>query len=175
MIDDVSYERGEEMLNKKIFSDCTTQEQPRLIYPHTKQYWTLVVDDNEAVLALMSEFLNMKGFNVMLARDGLQAISWINYQQPDLILMDLHLPVLDGLSAIKQIRQDKTLQLVPIIVMTGDRDADLRQAVDEAGYSYYMNKPIDLENLELVLQQCLYARRVMLQLLKHNFSESKIH
>jgi CheY-like chemotaxis protein len=134
--------------------------------------WTLVVEDDEAVLSLMGEFLNIHGYNVMLARDGAQAISWINYQKPDLILMDLHLPVMDGLSAIKQIRADKDLQLIPIIVMTGDTDKNLKEAVMEAGYSYFMNKPIDLDALERVLQQCLYARETMLRLVERRMIKS---
>ncbi|WP_199310651.1 PAS domain S-box protein [Phormidium tenue] len=115
----------------------------------------LLAEDNEANIATFSSYLEAKGYRILLATDGQQAINFAKAEQPDLILMDIQMPVIDGLEAIKQIRLDPNLVNIPIIALTalameGDRDRCLA-----AGANDYLSKPIKLKQLNLLIQQVL--------------------
>jgi CheY-like chemotaxis protein len=115
----------------------------------------LLAEDNEANIATFSSYLEAKGYRILLATDGQQAIDFAKAEQPDLILMDIQMPVIDGLEAIKQIRLDPNLVNIPIIALTalameGDRDRCLA-----AGANDYLSKPIKLKQLNLLIQQVL--------------------
>jgi signal transduction histidine kinase len=115
----------------------------------------LLAEDNEANIATFSSYLEAKGYRILLATDGQQVIDFAKAEQPDLILMDIQMPVIDGLEAIKQIRLDPNLVNIPIIALTalameGDRDRCLA-----AGANDYLSKPIKLKQLNLLIQQVL--------------------
>ena len=115
----------------------------------------MLAEDNEANIATFSSYLEAKGYRILLATDGQQAINFAKAEQPDLILMDIQMPVIDGLEAIKQIRLDPNLVNIPIIALTalameGDRDRCLA-----AGANDYLSKPIKLKQLNLLIQQVL--------------------
>ncbi|MEA5479009.1 CBS domain-containing protein [Pseudanabaena galeata UHCC 0370] len=115
----------------------------------------LLAEDNEANIATFSCYLEAKGYRILLATDGQQAIDFAKAEQPDLILMDIQMPVIDGLEAIKQIRLDPNLVNIPIIALTalamaGDRDRCLA-----AGANDYLSKPVKLKQLNLLIQQVL--------------------
>jgi CheY-like chemotaxis protein/anti-sigma regulatory factor (Ser/Thr protein kinase) len=115
----------------------------------------LLAEDNEANIATFSSYLEAKGYRILLATDGQQVIDFAKAEQPDLILMDIQMPVIDGLEAIKQIRLAPNLVNIPIIALTalameGDRDRCLA-----AGANDYLSKPIKLKQLNLLIQQVL--------------------
>lgn len=115
----------------------------------------LLVEDNEANISTVSSYLGAKGYRIILAKDGQQAIEMAKTQQPSLILMDIQMSGMDGLEAIGQIRLDPDLVRIPIIAltalaMTGDRDRCL-----EAGANYYLTKPVKLKQLVTTIQQLL--------------------
>lgn len=115
----------------------------------------LLAEDNEANIATISSYLGAKGCRIMSAKDGQEAIALAKSHQPDLILMDVQMPVMDGLEATKQIRLDPSLVNIPIIALTalameGDRDRCLAAGADE-----YISKPIKLKQLALLIQDLL--------------------
>ena len=115
----------------------------------------LLAEDNEANIVTFSSYLEAKGYRILLANDGQQAIDLAKAEHPDLILMDIQMPVMDGLEAIKQIRLDPNLADIPIIaltalVMEGDHERCLAVGANE-----YLSKPIKLKQLATIIQQIL--------------------
>lgn len=122
---------------------------------HGKYFTILLAEDNEANIKMLSPYLEAYGYHLLFAKDGLEAISIAQKEQPDLILMDIQMPVMDGLEAIQKIRQIPSLVNVPIIAltalaMTGDREKCL-----EAGANDYLSKPIKLKQLTTIIKQIL--------------------
>jgi PAS domain S-box-containing protein len=115
----------------------------------------LIAEDNESNVMTISSYLTAKGYRLLLAGNGEEAIAKAISAQPDLILMDIQMPVMDGLEATKQIRQIPSLVNVPIIAltalaMTGDRDRCIG-----AGANEYLSKPVKLKELTTIIQQLL--------------------
>jgi len=120
-----------------------------------ENYLILLVEDNESNVILLSEYLESLNYRIMLANNGEEAINITNIHRPDLILMDIQMPRIDGLEAIKQIRLNPNLSNVPIIAitalaMTGDRERCLA-----AGANEYISKPIKLKQLRITIEQFL--------------------
>ncbi len=111
----------------------------------------LLAEDNEANIQTIGGYLEAKGFAMHYASNGIMAVKLARELRPALILMDIQMPVMDGLTAIREIRSDRALASIPIVALTalamsGDRDRCL-----EAGASDYMSKPMSLKALaELV-------------------------
>ena len=107
----------------------------------------LVVEDNEASRDALARRLQRRGYDVVLAVDGQQAVSVAQSAQPDLILMDLGLPIIDGWEATRRLKADASTQHIPIIVlsahaMTNDRDLALAAGGDD-----FDTKPIRFQPL----------------------------
>lgn len=129
------------------------------IAPETNQniqnssYQILLVEDSEANIMTISSYLTAKGYRILQASNGQEAIALAQSAKPDLILMDIQMPTMDGLEATKQIRQIPSLVNVPIIALsaqTMEADRDLCLA---AGANDYLNKPIKLSQLTKAIQQ----------------------
>jgi PAS domain S-box-containing protein len=108
----------------------------------------LLAEDNEDTIAMLSEYLQMRGFACIIARTGIEAVEQAFAQRPALILMDIQMPGIDGLEATRRLRAAPELADTPIVALTalampGDRERCL-----EAGASDYMSKPISLRYLE---------------------------
>ena len=107
----------------------------------------LLVEDNELNRDMLSRRLQRKGFEVVIAVDGLQGVSMAQSAAPDLILLDMSLPVIDGWTAAKQIKADPKTQKIPIIALTAHAMAGDREKALEAGCDDYDTKPIDFPRL----------------------------
>ena len=115
----------------------------------------LLAEDNEANINTISNYLRAKGYCLLLAKNGREAIALAQSEAPDLILMDIQMPEMDGLKAMQQIRRNPALVDVPIIALTalamnGDRDRCLA-----AGANDYLSKPVKLKQLATTIQQFL--------------------
>jgi two-component system, cell cycle response regulator DivK len=117
----------------------------------------LVVDDFEDSRFSLSRLLEIEGYEVIEATDGAQAIEMAIKDRPDLILMDLSLPVVDGLSATRQIRQNDAMRRVPIIALTAHDLTDVQKVAEEAGCTDYAPKPIDFTQLISLMEKYLAA------------------
>lgn len=107
----------------------------------------LLVEDNELNRDMLSRRLERKGFSVITANDGTQAIALAKKDCPDLILMDMGLPVMDGWEVTRKLRADPATQNIPIIGLSAHAlTADQNKAL-EAGCNDYDTKPVDFERL----------------------------
>ena len=107
----------------------------------------LLVEDTDIIVALVKDYLTFKGYQVLVAHNGREGILLAKEQRPDIILMDVMMPIMDGIEATKEIRTEYSLKKTPIIALTalampGDRERCL-----EAGMTDYMSKPVKLNEL----------------------------
>ena len=115
----------------------------------------LIVEDYEDTRSFMKIILESYGYEVIEADNGLEAIESIKHHFPDLILMDVSMPVMDGLTATKKIRKFKQAAEIPIIAVTA-HGMDFYEKAMEAGCNGLISKPIDFDSLEPVLNQYLH-------------------
>ena len=113
----------------------------------------LVVEDFEDNRFMMRRLLEMSGYRVIEAVNGKQAVEAAISERPDLILMDLSLPMLDGLAATRRIREAEGLGRVPIVAVSAHDSADFHTEALAAGCDEYVTKPIDFDHLVQVLDQ----------------------
>ena len=107
----------------------------------------LIVEDNEMNRDMLSRRLERKGFEVVMAEDGAKGVDMSKSESPNLILMDLSLPVMDGWEATSTIKADDSTKSIPIIVLTAHAMAGDREKALEAGADEYDTKPIDFKRL----------------------------
>lgn len=115
----------------------------------------LLVEDNEMNWDMLSRRLRRKGYEVVVATDGRQGVELASLEAPDLILMDLGLPILDGWEATRQIRQITGIQAIPIIALTSHAMKGDREKALSAGCDDYDVKPIDFPRLLEKIQRLL--------------------
>lgn len=113
----------------------------------------LVVEDFEDSRFMMRRLLEMAGYLVLEASDGEQAVKMALDARPALILMDLSLPKLDGLSATREIRKKRVLRKVPIVAVSAHDSPQTRAEALAAGCNEYVTKPIDFDILNSVLER----------------------
>ncbi|MFQ5421704.1 MAG: ATP-binding protein, partial [Anaerolineae bacterium] len=119
----------------------------------------LLADDNETLVTGLSEFLSQQGYHVLVARNGLEAIERAGKEKPDLILMDAHMPVLDGLEATRRIRADAALAAVPIVALTALAMSGDQERILDAGANAYLSKPVTLSALITMIEELLSGRK----------------
>jgi CheY-like chemotaxis protein len=107
----------------------------------------LLVEDNEMNRDMLSRRLVRKGYDVVCAVDGLEAVDMAGLEAPDLILMDMRLPKLDGWEATRRIKADPGTQSIPVIALTAHAMAGDREQAMDAGCDDYDSKPVDLKRL----------------------------
>ena len=116
----------------------------------------MVVDDTDDLRLMVAQFLILAGYRVVEATNGLEAVELVHRRCPDLILMDLNMPLLDGLSATERIRGYKDqCSDVPVVALTAYDSSDIKDAVFRAGCNDYLPKPIDFDRLEKVVSRFL--------------------
>jgi two-component system cell cycle response regulator DivK len=107
----------------------------------------LYVEDNEDNIYMLTNRLTRKGYEVVVAMDGEQGVKMSQSEAPDLIIMDLGLPVLDGWEAIRQIKSAPETQHIPIIALTAHAMSHDRDRAYEAGCDDFDTKPVDMPRL----------------------------
>jgi two-component system, cell cycle response regulator DivK len=121
----------------------------------------LLVEDNEMNRDMLSRRLVRKGYEVAIAVDGQEGINMTTSEKPDLVLMDMSLPVIDGWEATRQLKANPDTQSIPIIALTAHAMAGDRQKTIEAGCDDYDTKPIELprllEKIEVLLKKSTAA------------------
>lgn len=102
----------------------------------------LVVDDSPLQQQYLQALLAGRGFSFLVAGNGAAAVDSARRERPDIILMDIEMPVLDGLAAAQQVRADPTTAGIPIIMVTGHADADAMESAFVGGCNDYVTKPV---------------------------------
>lgn len=115
----------------------------------------LVVDDSADNVALISLALQQQGYRVVTANNGEDAVTVATNMQPNLILMDINLPTLDGLGATRRILDNESLRDVPVVAITAFGTEGFQRAAYDAGVSGYLTKPIDLDRMHQLIARLL--------------------
>jgi CheY-like chemotaxis protein len=116
----------------------------------------LIVDDNEQNRDLLSRRLQRRGFDVLLANDGQAGVEMARAEKPDLILMDMNMPQLDGWEATRQIKAEPDVAAVPVIGLTAHALEGDRERALEAGCADYHAKPVDFPKLMAQIEALLH-------------------
>lgn len=162
----VEYKEGniddiEKLENKKIIS----------IANHDKKYKILVVDDKVENLKVTVNLLNVVGFETIEAVDGKDAIEKLSNNRPDLILMDMRMPVMDGYEAIRMIKSMKEFKDIPIVALTASTFEDERKRIEALNIEGYIRKPFRENDLFNIIGNLLKVQYIYE---KENESERKI-
>lgn len=120
----------------------------------------LIVEDNMDNYELVRIVLERAGYDVFLAVNGRDGVDAARAQKPDLILMDLALPEMDGWSAAKKLKSDEATKLIPLYALTTHTLPHARRRAIEAGFDGYVAKPIHMKGFLDVVEQALLAERV---------------
>jgi len=120
-----------------------------------KPQTVLLVEDTEDNRFMMRRLLEMTGYRVVEAMNGEEAVKLAKTESPNLILMDLSLPVIDGLAATRLIRKLPELKSTPIIAVSAHDTSDFQSEAIEAGCNTYVTKPIDFYELEVLIAKLL--------------------
>ncbi len=115
----------------------------------------LLAEDNEANISTISSYLEAKGYCILVAKNGQEAVDFAKAHQPDLIVMDIQMPGMNGLEATKLIRLDPDLVNIPILALTSSAMTIDRDRCLEAGANDYLTKPVKLKQLVATIQQLL--------------------
>jgi two-component system cell cycle response regulator DivK len=107
----------------------------------------LVVEDNERNLKLVRDVLSFAGFEVVEARTGEEGVALARSHRPDVVLMDLQLPGIDGMEALRELRDSPDTATLPVVALTALAMKDDRERVREAGFDGYLEKPISVSLL----------------------------
>ena len=105
----------------------------------------LIVEDNDKNLKLVRDVLQVKGFSTLEAGTAEDGIRLARERKPDLILMDIHLPGISGIEALKLLRADAATAAIPVIAVTASVMQQDRKQITEAGFDAYVGKPINLK------------------------------
>ena len=115
----------------------------------------LYVEDNDDNIYMLENRLKRAGFTVVIARDGAQGVAMASTEQPDLILMDLSLPVLDGWEATRRIKAAAQTKHIPVIALTANAMTGDREKAIAAGCDDFDIKPVELRGLMVKIQALL--------------------
>jgi two-component system cell cycle response regulator DivK len=107
----------------------------------------LLVEDNEMNRDMLSRRLTRNGFDVVMAVDGQEAVTMAGSESPDIILMDMSLPVIDGWEATRRVKADPATQKIPVIALTAHAMAEDEKKARDAGCDDFDTKPVDIQRL----------------------------
>jgi len=113
----------------------------------------LVVEDNEKNMKLLRDVLRATGYTTLGATTGEDAVELAQSHEPALVLMDVQLPGIDGLEALRRLRQDELTASIPVLAVTAQAMSGDRERFLEAGFDGYLSKPIDVAELIQVVQE----------------------
>ncbi len=117
----------------------------------------LIAEDDDDSRIALKMMLKMSRFDVLEALNGREAVDSVFRNRPDLVLMDLSLPVIDGLQATREIRQQPEFQALPIIFVTGYDNQETIDRIRACGGTGYINKPIEFDDLKKIIEGYLAA------------------
>jgi len=115
----------------------------------------LFVDDSASIRTLVKMILEDNGYNVLMSEDGRDAMKFFDGQTIDLVITDLHMPRLNGIELIKEVRRIKDYRFVPILFLTTETKPELKQEAKAAGATGWITKPFDKNKLLQVIKKII--------------------
>ncbi|MCE2974840.1 MAG: response regulator [Pseudanabaena sp. CoA8_M7] len=153
---DLPYEEVEVLLPAEVKKLSPSEQlRPSTQSDQLSSPLVLLAEDSEANIISISTYLHAKEYRLVVAKNGEEAIALAKSQRPNLILMDIQMPRLDGLEAIRQIRLDPNLVHIPIVALTALAMSGDRKRCLEAGANEYLSKPVKLKELSLAIEKLL--------------------
>ncbi len=122
-----------------------------------------MVDDDRIIVEILSQSLTLAGYEVITAADGEEGLGLARQIKPDVILLDVMMPKLDGYSVCRQLKEDKETQLIPIIILTALTDRDDKLKALEVGADEFIRKPPDRQELLIRIKSLLRTKKLYLQ------------
>ncbi len=119
----------------------------------------LIVDDEPQIVHVLAKALTMQGFEVISATDGLQGLQMARDQQPSLIVLDLHLPRLDGHAICKMLKSDQRSSSIPVVMLTASVEIEDREWASKTGADAFVSKPFELTEVVATVNALLAAKR----------------
>lgn len=126
--------------------------------PHARKRRILVVDDNADGADTLALLLDFMGYDVRTAYDGLQAVAQAKEWQPDLVILDINMPVMDGYQAARKLRNMKETERVVLVALTARTSPADRAISKAAGFDLHLAKPVAADRLTEVVDQQLHSR-----------------
>jgi two-component system cell cycle response regulator DivK len=117
----------------------------------------LIVEDNEKNLKLLRDVLRFKGYETLEAMTGTEGVRLARERNPDLVLMDIQLPDIDGVTALAQIRADASTRDIPVIAVSASVMPDEQQRIVASGFNAYVTKPISVKSFVETVEK--FARK----------------
>ena len=139
---------GTKLSVKPAFRDAALGELPR-------KDKILVVDDVAVNVQLLTTYLTSVGYDVFTARDGQEALDKVAATQPDLILLDVMMPKLNGFEVCERLKSDPTTRIIPVIMVTALNEIEDKIKATESGADDFVSKPIDFEDLKVKMYRAL--------------------
>ena len=119
----------------------------------------LIVEDNDKNMKLARDILQHQGYATLEATDGTEGVRLAIAHRPDLILMDIQLPGMDGIAALRRIRKESSLDAVPVIAVSASVMPDEQRSIVASGFDAYLTKPISLKHFLAVVARVLSEGR----------------
>lgn len=131
-------------------------EQPQLAPAQTKPPQTiLIVDDDEAMADVLSHRLRQQGFDAITAESGQMGLTKARAEKPDLVVLDLRLPDIDGFTICEQLADSPETCMIPVIILSGLERPDILRRCRAAGCHYFLRKPYDPNALLALIRQAM--------------------
>lgn len=127
-------------------------------FDETNKPAILLIEDTKEVIMMLRDYLELVGYRVFTAQDGVDGIVQARHVKPDLILMDIQMPRMDGFETTRKLRNDPNFRNTPIIALTALAMPHDRERCLEAGMDEYISKPVNLKVLLNIVQNCLFAQ-----------------
>ncbi len=137
----------------------TLHQLGQAVHAPTSHRHVLLVEDNEENIQLLLDFLTFSGYTMSIAHHGQEALDLMRVQRPDVILMDIQMPVMDGIEATLHLRADPAFATIPIIALTAMAMPNERERCLAAGVDAYLTKPIALHDLPVQIETAIRNRR----------------
>ena len=115
----------------------------------------LVVDDEMDIIQTVSMFLELEGYEVATAMDGEDALNMVHLLSPDLVVLDMMLPVMNGDELVSIVKNDEKLKNIPVILITAFAQKRNEEIMSNAGVDFYMKKPFELDQLNNKIKELL--------------------
>lgn len=113
----------------------------------------LFVDDDPVTLTMLCKIAEIEGHEPLRANSGRTALESAADREPDLIVLDMNMPDMDGLSVLRKLREDAHTEQIPVVVLTAGFELDAAELVLEAGAQAYRNKPLGMDELRAIIQE----------------------
>ena len=131
----------------------------RAINPDVERLTILLIEDTREVVMMLVDYLEMAGYNILTAQDGIEGLEQAKLTKPDLILMDIQMPRMDGFETTQKLRSDPEFKDIPIIALTALAMPNDRQRCLDAGMDEYMSKPVNLKALTKTIHKLLFQNQ----------------